>query len=213
MMIDEIFNSIEGEGIRTGLRASFVRFKGCNLSCPYCDTEHALTPSNAKETTIEGISEQLDQFHCPNVTITGGEPLLQKDLSPLLDSLISEGYGINIETNGSIDITPYQRDGVIITMDYKLPSSRMESRMHLPNLPSLRSCDVLKFVASDDTDLRRMLEVLNQYDIRANVFLSPIFGEMDPQRLVQFLKDNNLNNVRVQLQLHKIIWSPDTRGV
>ena len=213
MKVNEIFNSIDGEGKRTGMLVSFIRLTGCNLRCSYCDTTYALSPSNGKETTITSILQTLDTYQCPNVTITGGEPLIHEGIDQLVDALIDHGYNVNIETNGSVDITPYLNRNTLITMDYKLPSSDMESSMDADNLPLLRDTDVLKFVVSDVQDLNRMMEVISTNTIKAKIYISPVSNKMNPQTIVQFMKDNHLTSARLQLQLHKIIWNPDTKGV
>ena len=216
MKVYEIFNSIDGEGKRTGILASFIRLAGCNLRCRYCDTTYAFDPTDSKEMSIEQIVEELNQYHCPNVTLTGGDPLSNPDAYALIEALVKVGYKVNVETNGSIPINPYTHipcEYLFLTMDYKLPSSGMESKMVTDNLELLREGDVLKFVVSDIEDLNRMKEILDTHSIKAQIYISPVYGEIDMRNIVQYMKDNNLTNARLQIQLHKVIWTPETKGV
>jgi 7-carboxy-7-deazaguanine synthase len=152
------------------------------------------------------------------VTVTGGEPLLQDEASlmDLTDSLIARGTEANFETNGSVDFTGFMKEGTIITADYKLPSSGMSAKMDMSALSKLRGCDVLKFVAADDTDLAATEKVLDSLRPVCHVFISPVFGRMDPKRLVEWLKGyafKDKMDIRIQIQLHKAVWPPDARGV
>jgi len=211
MRVNEIFHSIEGEGIRAGYPCVFVRFAGCNLDCSYCDTGYAKKREQGEEMTEEEVVNRVLSYDCDKVTLTGGEPLLSLS-TDLLDRLLDEDIEVNIETNGSINPVPYQYRNVIITMDYKLPSSGMEGRMVERYIDELREQDVLKFVVGCDEDLEKAKEVIEGHMIRAEVFFSPVFGQMDPKRIVAFLKKNGLG-ARLQLQLHKIIWDKNRRGV
>ena len=165
---------------------------------------------------IDDILEKVKEIGYKNITLTGGEPLLQVNSEKLIDSLIDNGYKVNIETNGSIDITKYLDKNVIITLDYKTLSSNANDKMILTNLEKLRETDVLKFVCNKD-DLSDITNVLKKYNIKSYIYLSPIFNEIEPSELVEYLKRlNNIVNtdkIRVQVQLHKIIWDPKERGV
>lgn len=212
--VSEIFRSIDGEGIRTGYPVTFIRLYGCNLKCSYCDSSYATTYGDYTLMSISDIVEHVDYFGLHRITLTGGEPLACDQCYDLVTALTDAGYEVNIETNGSLSILPYaDMKNVILTMDYKCPSSNMEDRMNGLNLPLLRSKDVLKFVVGSKLDLSTMLAVVNGYDISANIFVSPVFGEIDPKEIVDFLICNDVENVRIQLQLHKIIWDPNMRGV
>ena len=212
--VSEIFRSIDGEGIRTGYPVTFIRLYGCNLKCSYCDSCYATTDGDYTLMSISEIVEHANYFGLHRITLTGGEPLACDQCYDLVNALTGAGYKVNIETNGSLSILPYvDMKNVIITMDYKCPSSNMEDRMNRLNLPVLRSSDVLKFVVGSKLDLSTMLRVINGYDISANIFVSPVFGEIDPKEIVDFLICNEVENVRIQLQLHKIIWDPNLRGV
>lgn len=212
--VSEIFRSIDGEGIRSGYPVTFIRLYGCNLKCSYCDSSYATTDGDYMLMSISDIIEHVDYFGLHRITLTGGEPLACDQCYELVTELTDAGYEVNIETNGSLSILPYvDMKNATITMDYKCPSSDMEDRMNRLNLPVLRSTDVLKFVVGSKIDLSTMLAVVNEYDITANIFVSPVFGEIDPKEIVDFLICNDIENVRIQLQLHKIIWDPNMRGV
>ncbi|OWZ83017.1 putative 7-carboxy-7-deazaguanine synthase QueE [Natranaerobius trueperi] len=215
--VNETFVSINGEGPHAGQLAFFVRFQGCNLNCSYCDTDYArsLNSEYIEKSTHDLVSE-IEQSGVNSILLTGGEPLLQdKDsLSFLITTLLDKGYNVDIETNGAVDIKWIDND-VNIIMDYKLPSSNMESDMLIANIKSLQKNDAIKFVCGNDKDLNKVLEIIDKYNLnkKTQVFLSPVFGMLEPSQIVEFIKENNTNDVKVQLQLHKIIWDPDMRGV
>ncbi|MBP5394856.1 MAG: hypothetical protein J6Y18_02985, partial [Candidatus Methanomethylophilaceae archaeon] len=132
------------------------------------------------------------------------------------DSLIAGGTEVNFETNGSVDFSKFMKNGTIITADYKLPSSGMSSKMDMDSLSNQRGCDVLKFVAADDADLKDTERILDTLRPVCHVFISPVFGRMDPKRLVEWLKGyafKDKMDIRIQIQLHKAVWPPDARGV
>lgn len=202
--------------MRTGELACFIRLSGCNLRCSYCDTKYALENNSGEELSIEKIIEKVDKIGFKNITITGGEPLIHKDIDELISKLLNKGYNINIETNGSIDIKNYLGK-CLITMDYKCPSSLMEKSMNLSNLEKLTENDVLKFVINEK-DFNAVKKILKKYDLKCYVYLSPIFGDIDLKKIVEFMKECNsqsinMQKVRMQVQLHKIVWKPDERGV
>ena len=215
MQVCEIFTSIEGEGIRAGKVCTFVRFVGCNLRCAWCDTTYSY--EGGKEMSPADILDSIPKG-CSLVTLTGGEPLLQDagEMNTLVDSLVSKGVEVNFETNGSVDFRPFLRDNVIITADYKLPSSGMTAKMDIPVLRTLRECDVLKFVVGSENDIDEMQIILKAIQPTCHVFVSPVFGMMEPARLAEWLKGYDLKDrmdIRLQIQLHKAIWPPETRGV
>ena len=218
LSVAETFISINGEGTRAGELAYFIRFKGCNLSCTYCDTRWAnsfdapFTDMSPEELCAEVISSGIK-----NVTLTGGEPLLQKDISILIGRLLENGIRVEIETNGSVDIRPFCATEFrpVFTMDYKLPSSGMEDKMCLLNFEALSREDTVKFVSGSTKDLETALTIIERYDLtnRCHVYISPVFGSIDPAGIVDWMKEKKLNDVRLQLQLHKFIWDPEKRGV
>lgn len=216
MIVNEIFNSIDGEGIRAGELATFIRLSGCNMRCSYCDTLYALNPNSGEELDIDEIIQRVEKYKTKNVTLTGGEPLIHKDIDLLINSLINKGYKVNIETNGSVSIEKYLNK-CLITMDYKTPSSLMEKNMLLSNIEKLTENDVLKFVVNE-SDLDTVEKVMRDYNIKSYIYISPIFGEIQPDKIVEFMKKMNerkidMGKVRVQVQLHKIIWDPNMKGV
>lgn len=216
MNVIEIFDSIDGEGKYAGELATFIRLAGCNLRCKYCDTGYALQESSGKEMTIPEIITKVNKIGNKHITLTGGEPLIHKDVKILIDALISNGYQINIETNGSIPIDDYLDRNTIITLDYKTEGSGEESKMLLKNWDKLRDCDVVKMVCYAD-DLPSIKDLISNHKTKAQIFLSPVFGKIEPSELVEFSKYMRdcygINNLRVQLQMHKYIWKPDERGV
>lgn len=216
--VAEKFVSINGEGQKAGQPAVFIRLAGCNLRCSYCDTVWANSPDAPHEKMTEDeIAEYVRQTGIRNVTLTGGEPLLADNIGILLERLSRESISLEIETNGSVDISVC--DGISprpsITLDYKLPFSGMEQHMNLDNYNYLKKSDTVKFVAGSEEDLERALEIINKYDLteKCRVYLSPVFGRIEPAKIVDFMLEYKLNDVTLQLQLHKFIWDPERRGV
>ncbi len=218
LKINEKFVSINGEGPHSGMLALFIRFAGCNLQCSYCDTQYAadLKRADYNLETVEEIIKYIEEQGIRNIVLTGGEPLLQQEteIVNLVRELNAKDYKVDIETNGSIDISMVKDDACII-MDYKLPGSGMEDKMLLDNILKLKPSDVVKFVCGSKNDLDRAYELINKYDLtkRLKVFLSPVFGSIEPREIVEYMKLKKLNNVTLQLQIHKIIWDPQMRGV
>lgn len=213
--VHEIFKSIEGEGLRAGVPATFVRLYGCNLNCSYCDTRYSCEGKEYTEMELHSIIDTVKQLGVPFVTLTGGEPLIHDNVLLLVHNLVQAGFKVNIETNGSIEVGDYLSFGpaVMLTMDYKCPSSKMESLMKPAEICKLRDFDVIKFVVGSSYDLDTMKKVLQDYPTEAKVFASPVFRKIEPKEIVQYVLDNEMYNCRVQLQLHKFIWPVDMRGV
>ncbi len=218
LKVAETFISINGEGTRAGELAFFVRFKGCNLSCSYCDTKWANLPNvSCTDMSPEEICRMILGSGIKNVTLTGGEPLLQSDISGLIEILTENGLSVEIETNGSILLLPFTKlcQRPIFTMDYKLPSSGMEDKMCLQNFELLDKNDTVKFVSGSKEDLETAYEIIDRYELlnHCHVYISPVFGSIDPADIVEWMKEKRLNGARLQLQLHKFIWDPEKRGV
>lgn len=214
----EKFVSINGEGQKAGTLAAFIRLRKCNLSCNYCDTSWANTSDcPAEELTADELLDWLHGTGVHNVTLTGGEPLLSKDVSLLIDALGAHGYSVEIETNGSVDLASFARlsHRPAFTMDYKCPDSGMETAMRLTNFALLIPKDTVKFVVSSIRDLDRAREISQQYSIASHcpIYLSPVFGRIDPKDIVEYMLRNHWNEARLQLQMHKFIWPPEQRGV
>ncbi len=216
--VAELFTSINGEGLSAGQLAVFVRFCGCNLHCSYCDTLWANQPDTPHTLmTAQQIRDAVLATGIHRVTLTGGEPLCQPHLPELL-SLLSQEPSLHteIETNGSKNLSSLLNiPQVTVTMDYKLPGSGMEQHMCLSNLPLLRPVDTIKFVVSSQSDLLRAQEIISQYQLtdRCHVYLSPVFGKIQPADIVSFMTQHTMNRVTLQLQMHKFIWDPNARGV
>lgn len=217
--VAEIFTSINGEGTKAGQTAVFVRFTGCNLNCSYCDTKWANEPNaEYKLMTDREILSRIKEMGIKNVTLTGGEPLLREGIHELLEEIAKDGFlQAEIETNGSIDLKPFCdiENRPSFTMDYKLPSSGMEKHMCLENFEILEKKDTVKFVSGSIEDLKKALEIIRKYDLsqRCHVYISPVFGSIEPAKIVDFMVENKLNDVNLQLQLHRFIWDPNMRGV
>lgn len=217
--IAETFLSINGEGVKAGQLAFFVRFVGCNLHCDYCDTQWANQPDAAYTTmTEEDIYRKVKESGARNVTITGGEPMIQPHIAGLLDFLCRDPeLYVEVETNGSVPLKEYLSRDIrpAFTMDYKLSASGMESFMCSENLSCLGKRDTVKFVCGSHEDLMRVQEITELYRLvgHTNVYLSPVYGAIAPADMVEFMKEQQLTGVTLQLQLHKFIWDPEKRGV
>lgn len=217
--IIEQFLSVDGEGPTAGRLAAFVRFQGCNLRCSWCDTTYSFEQENVTAyRTAEEIYKIIKESGASCVTLTGGEPLLQPEIGSLLkilnedDSLLT-----HIETNGSVDITSFVEEfpNLCFIVDYKLEGSNMTAQMNENNLTAVRPVDTYKFVVSSLKDLQQATDVIrkNRLCERTQVFFSPVLGKIEPAEIVEFMKTERLDKVRLQLQLHKIIWDPAQKGV
>lgn len=217
--VAEMFVSINGEGTHSGQLAVFVRFHGCNLCCSYCDTIWANKPDTpCKAMTAKEIYDEICRTGVYNVTLTGGEPLNRKRIGELIELLAKDDrFYVEIETNGSIPLKPFLsvKNRPSMTMDYKLPSSGMEKSMCLENLNLLENIDTVKFVTGSIQDLERAREIINEYNLigRCAIYISPVFGEIEPSEIVEYMKQHRMNGVTLQLQMHKIIWDPNAKGV
>ena len=223
--VAEKFVSINGESRRAGELAVFIRFVGCNLNCSYCDTAWAIPGDAPHEImSLEKLLEYADTSGVTNVTLTGGEPLLQKGIEDLTAELIGRNHKVEIETNGAVSIKGMKElsdslnltDELSITLDYKCPSSLMENRMLMDNYDYLRSYDTVKFVVGNKADLDRAKEITEKYRLREKgimIYFRPVYGMLEYKEIVEYMIENKMNNIRFQLQQHKIVWNPDARGV
>jgi len=213
LKVNEVFYSIQGESTYAGRPCVFVRLTGCNLRCSYCDTQYAYEEGGIME--VNHIFEQVAPYQCRLVEITGGEPLVQDDTPILIESLLDDGYEVLLETNGTMDISRVDERCVKI-VDIKCPSSGMIKKNDLDNLGRLTTRDELKFVLGtrEDYEYAKKIVAYKQLDPkRINpVNFSPIFGQLDPKILSEWILEDHLD-VRLHLQLHKYIWGPETRGV
>ena len=217
--IIEKFVSIDGEGPSAGELATFIRFQGCNLRCAWCDTTYSFDKSEITEVlSAEEIYSYIKETGVSNVTLTGGEPLFQKNIDEILSLLNDDrNLTVHIETNGSIDISPFKEkySNLIFILDYKLPSSNMTDLMVLENFEHVEKTDVYKFVLGSKEDLQEAYKIINKFDLtnKCLVYFSPVFGAIELEDIVEFMKEKKLNKVRLQVQLHKIIWDPNMKGV
>lgn len=210
--INEIFYSIQGEGTRAGERCVFIRFTYCNLRCSYCDTEYAFY--QGEDLTIDEIINKVKNYNCKLVELTGGEPLVQKeDCLILLKILCDLNYDVIIETGGSISIAEID-SRVKIIMDLKTPSSQMEKKNLYSNLNFIKSTDEIKFVIGNYEDYLWSVNKIKEFNLdeKCTILFSPVFNAIKPVEIVNWILRDNLN-VKFQLQLHKYIWDPQTRGV
>lgn len=219
MKVVEIFNSIDGEGKRTGLPTTFIRLFGCNLACSYCDSQYAcvetktITPQY-KIMSVEEILTRVRFLGCTNITLTGGEPLIHAGVEQLIDALIDEGCWVNVETNGTCVPKIQTEDGQLFyTMDYKTNASGMTQFMNDDAIKALRYEDCLKFVVDSVGDLEQALELVERLNPKAQIYVSPVWGKIEGAQIVEFLKKHKLWYWKAQVQLHKIWWDPDKRGV
>lgn len=215
MRVIEKFVSINGEGVKSGELSVFIRFEGCNLRCSYCDTTYSFINPIYEDLEVLDIVDYILSTKIKNVTLTGGEPLLQKDIYKLLEELSKYDLEVEIETNGSISIKDFNFNNVSFTLDYKTPSSKMEKFMNLDNYKYLKRKDTIKFVCGSIDDLKTSKSIMDKYNLydKCNLIISPIFNSLPLESYVSFMISNNMNNVRFGLQIHKIIWDKDKRGV
>ncbi|CAB5495772.1 7-carboxy-7-deazaguanine synthase (EC [Bathymodiolus thermophilus thioautotrophic gill symbiont] len=205
--INEIFYSLQGEAREVGLPTVFVRLTGCPLRCTYCDTEYAFKGNNLLR--IDDIIAKIKSYQTKLVCVTGGEPLAQINCHILLDRLVKENYQISLETSGSIDIKEVN-PRVSIVMDVKTPDSGEADKNRYKNIEKLQAKDQLKFVIGSKSDFDWSVNILNKYPTPAGVLFSPTFGIVAPTQLADWILERQLN-VRLQLQLHKILWG-DQQG-
>ena len=202
--INEIFYSIQGEAKNSGKPTVFIRTAGCPFRCSYCDTDYAFT--EGKQTKISEIIKLIKKFNTKHITVTGGEPLAQKNIRYLLELLISNSYNISLETSGLIDISDVPED-IEIVMDIKTPSSNEESKNIKKNLSIIKKTDVLKFVIGDKNDYEWSKEILSENNLVNfnNIYFSPVHDLLKPKDIAKWILDDNLK-VTLQLQIHKYIW-------
>ena len=212
LTVNEIFHSIQGESTHAGRPCVFVRLTACDLRCSWCDTAYAF--HEGRKMSIDDVVGQVKAFGCPVVEITGGEPLLQKEVYPLMQRLLDEGRTVMVETGGHLSIAQVP-EGVIRVMDVKCPGSGESHRVEWANIELLRPTDEVKFVIRDRTDYEFAREVVTKHALvrrTAAVLFSPVHAVMEPRPLAEWILADRLE-VRFQLQAHKYIWDPATRGV
>lgn len=212
LIITEIYASVQGESSYTGKPCTFVRLTGCPLRCKWCDTSYGF--EGGEELTVEQVIAKVMAFGIPLVEVTGGEPLSQPAAPFLMQRLIDEGFQVLLETSGSETLAEVPRD-VHVIMDLKCPDSRMSERNLWDNLKILKQTDEIKFVVASYNDFQWAADIIrqNELDLRFQVLISPAFGLVKPRELVEWILKENLSRVRLNLQIHKFIWSPRTKGV
>lgn len=211
LKINEIFYSIQGESSKSGLPCVFIRLTYCNLRCTYCDTEYAFF--DGKEMSIEEIISEVKRYKCNLVEVTGGEPLMQEDVFVLMSRLCNEGFDVMLETGGSISIKEVEKR-VMIVMDLKCPSSNMLKKNLYSNIDYLKRNDEIKFVIGSKEDYDWAKAIIKTYRLvnKCDILFSVVYGELEPVKLVNWILEDKLK-VRYQLQMHKVIWHPETKGV
>lgn len=211
MKVCEIFSSIQGESSYAGFPCTFVRLTGCNLRCTYCDTQYAY--SEGSELSEEDIISRVSNAGFNLVEITGGEPLLQKEVYPLIKRLIEEGYTVLVETNGSQSIRDIDRRAVVI-LDIKTPGSGMHEEMDLSNLDNIKNKDEVKFVITGSADYEWSKDIIHKFRLanRSGILLSPAYGILAPKDLAKWMLQDRIK-ARLNLQIHKYMFDPAKRGV
>ena len=211
LKINEIYYSVQGESTHTGRPCIFIRLTYCNLRCSYCDTEYAFY--EGKDMVIAQIISEIQQWDCNLVEVTGGEPLFQEECIDLLHELINSNYEVMLETGGSLSISDVPKK-VIKIVDFKCPSSKMEKKNLWSIVDDLQGHDEVKFVIGNREDFDWAKDKITEYSIDkiCTLLFSPTFGEIDPQLIVEWILADNLP-VRMQMQMHKMIWSPEEKGV
>jgi 7-carboxy-7-deazaguanine synthase len=212
LTVNEIFHSIQGESTHAGRPCVFVRLTACDLRCSWCDTPYAF--HEGRKMSVDEVIAAIDRHGCPLVEITGGEPLLQDDVYPLMERLLASGRTVMLETGGHRPITRVP-PAVLKIVDVKCPASGESGRNDWQNLTRLSPHDEVKFVIQDRADYEFARDVADRYGLAtraAAVLFSPVHGVLDARTLSEWVLEDRLS-VRVQLQLHKLIWEPTTRGV
>ena len=211
LKINEIYYSVQGESTHAGRPCVFIRLTYCNLRCTYCDTEYAFY--EGKDIEITHIMNEIKQWDCNLVEVTGGEPLFQDKCINLLNELVNSNYEVMLETGGSLSISDVPKK-VIKIVDFKCPSSAMEKKNLWSIVEDLQPHDEVKFVIGNREDFDWAKDRITEYalDKICTILFSPTFGKIDPQLIVEWILVENLP-VRMQMQMHKMIWSPDKQGV
>lgn len=209
LRISEIFHSLQGESVLVGLPTVFIRLTGCPLRCQYCDTAYAFT--GGKKIPLKDILTTVANYQCNTVCVTGGEPLSQPGVHPLMQRLCDANYRVSIETSGALNIQAIDKR-VMIIMDLKTPDSNESSKNDWSNINHLKSTDQIKFVLCSRNDYDWAILMIKEHDLtsRCDILFSPSFNELDPKLLATWILEDKLA-VRFQLQLHKILWD-DARG-
>ena len=229
ILVNEIFESIDGEGYHSGKPTVFFRVVGCNLRCVWCDSVYTFKPEeSSKWMSVEEAFNAVNAFDLKHITITGGEPLMEENktwMMQFIDTLLENEHSVDIETNGSIDYSDYKEKygkaetdsrgnhhGVTLITDWKAPSSKMNKAMKIHNLSILDKTDIVKIVV-EDNDFKEVEKVLHS-GTKAMIYISPVFGKVTMEKIPEFImKNKKYENLACQIQVHKIFWDPNKRGV
>ena len=210
LKINEIFYSIQGESSKSGMPCIFIRLTYCNLRCSYCDTDYSF--HEGKDMNIDQILTKIKIYNCNLVEVTGGEPLLQKESIDLMNALLKKNYEVMLETGGSLPIKDVPKE-VIKIIDFKCPSSNMHKKNDWSILKDIQTHDEIKFVIGNIDDYEWTKNKINKYNLNnKDILLSPVHDILEPKTLSEWILKDGIN-ARLQLQLHKYIWHPDTKGV
>lgn len=211
LVVNEIFFSIQGESSYAGEPCAFVRLTYCNLRCRWCDTEYAF--SEGQEMTVEDVVRKVESYPTSLVEITGGEPLLQPPVHPLIERFLDDSKTVLVETGGGVDIRGVDPRATLI-YDIKCPGSGMAGKNRWENLPHLKPRDEIKFVLASRDDYEWAKSKMDEFELaqRHTILFSPVWAELDARELGEWILQDGLP-VRFQVQLHKILWGPDARGV
>ena len=207
--INEIFYSIQGEAKNSGKPTVFIRTAGCPFDCSYCDTEYAFT--EGKQTSVSNIINKIENYKTKYITVTGGEPLVQKNINILFNKLLENKYYVSLETSGLVDISSIPKN-VEIVMDIKTPSSNESDKNIIENLKIIKLTDVIKFVIETKEDYEWSKNIIfnNSLTNHPNIYFSPVHDKLEPSLIASWILEDSLN-VTMQLQIHKYIWG-DVRG-
>lgn len=227
----EIFSSISGEAQHAGELSTFIRLQGCNLNCAYCDTMKLMQENNTSIMSIESIIDECHKNGHKHIVLTGGEPLIKKNVSKLMAELMLEGFEVEVETNGSVDVRnivkeldemelPYDlANNYMFTIDWKTGASKMTDKMNkelFEHLDDLSSQDTIKFVVAED-DIEPTMELIKKFQEQGTLckyYISPVFDQVEMPHIIDAMKKHKLNeDVRFQLQIHKFVWDPNTLSV
>lgn len=219
ILVSEIFESIDGEGYHAGFPTVFFRVVGCNLRCDWCDSKYTFqAEKNSKWMSVKEAIDIINAFELDHITITGGEPLLEENkewMTEFIYVLLLSGYEVDVETNGSIDYSYWKKtfhnDKFVIIADWKALSSKMNKFMLESNLSIFNEKDIVKIVVTDD-DFEEVEKII-QSGTRACIYISPVFGKVTMEKIPEFVLKYKYKNIRCQIQMHKIFWNPDKRGV
>lgn len=204
LKIHEIFYSLQGESTRSGLPTVFIRLTGCPMRCTYCDTAYAF--NGGQNMTVDAIVAEVKQYQTPYVTVTGGEPLAQKQCHVLLKQLCDEGFDVSLETGGALSIDQVD-ERVSVILDVKTPASGEMENNHWDNMAVIKTKDEIKFVITDKADYEWSKTIIKEYGLekKTTILFSPVYDRLQPSQLADWILEDKLP-VRMQMQLHKLLW-------